>query len=401
MVANLLVFINAHLAGNHANQVAVIASHTTCARILYPTPQSPRSRGQAAAAANGVAIPIDVDGDVGMGNSTAANGRAANVEDANKYRPFRTIEQELLRNLTELIGSTTEAQLANQTTTMIAGALTTALAYIAKQMLLLSPNDPNVLLNTDTSAPGSTALPASTTDGSDAAAARARPPLTSRILVVSVSGDLAAQYIPVMNAIFAAQRQRVPIDVLKLAGDTVFLQQACDSTGGIYLDPTDSGTSASTPAAATDHGSAHNGDATANGGASRVDGSTSNAAAAVQGSLQGLLVHLLHPLLPDPWARHSLVPPADAAVDFRAACFCHRRVVDIGYVCSVCLSIFCEPLAGGVCLTCGSALAMPREAGLVPAVLPRAKRKKKKRAPGVAGVDTPGTSSAAGTPGPS
>ncbi|KAK3066191.1 hypothetical protein LTS18_001926, partial [Coniosporium uncinatum] len=37
-VANLLVFINAHLAINHANQVAVIASHTTCAQWLYPTP---------------------------------------------------------------------------------------------------------------------------------------------------------------------------------------------------------------------------------------------------------------------------------------------------------------------------------------------------------------------------
>lgn len=30
-------------------------------------------------------------------------------------------------------------------------------------------------------------------------------------------------------------------------------------------------------------------------------------------------------------------PPQDA-VDFRAVCFCHHNVVDVGFVCSVCLS---------------------------------------------------------------
>lgn len=317
-----------------------------------------------------------------MSNGIASPERLAIEDDANKYRPFRIIEQELLANLTSLISKTTPEDLESQTTTMIAGALTTALAYINKQNILNSPTDASVLLNSDASAPGSTALPLTTPDGQDAAAARARQTLTSRILILSVSGDLAAQYIPVMNSIFAAQRQRVPIDVLKLAGDTVFLQQACDSTGGIYLDP-----SQYTPP--DGHGSEMNGKDSANG------------AAAVSGTLQGLLLHLLHPLLPDPFARHALVPPADAAVDFRAACFCHRRVVDIGYVCSVCLSIFCEPLADGVCLTCGTHLVLPREAGVIPAVLPRAKKKKKKRVGGAGGTDTPGTSSAAGTPGPS
>lgn len=319
-----------------------------------------------------------IDEDVVMGNGDS--DRSASVDEANKYRPFRTVEQELLKNLTALVGNTTPEELSAQTTTMIAGALTTALSYIAKQTLLLSPNDSHFLLNTDTSAPTSVALPTST---SDAPSERARPALTSRVLILSVSGDLAAQYIPVMNAIFAAQRQRVPLDVLKLAGDTVFLQQACDSTGGVYLDPLHA-QSSSTP---SQIGSTTSGPA------------TESAAASIQGSLQGLLVHLLHPLLPDPWARHSLVPPADAAVDFRAACFCHRRVVDIGYVCSVCLSIFCEPLADGVCLTCGTPLLLPREAGVVPAVLPRAKKKKKKRPADRA--ETPGSSSAPRTPAPS
>jgi transcription initiation factor TFIIH subunit 3 len=120
-----------------------------------------------------------------------------------------------------------------------------------------------------------------------------RIPLTSRILIISVSGDLANQYIPVMNSIFAAQRKKIPIDILKLAGDTVLLQQASDATGGVYMKPE---------------------------------------------RPEGLLQYLMMAFLPDATARNSLVIPSAGGVDFRAACFCHRKVVDIGYVCSVCLS---------------------------------------------------------------
>ena len=42
--------------------------------------------------------------------------------------------------------------------------------------------------------------------------------------------------------------------------------------------------------------------------------------------------------LPGPFARKYLTAPTQEQVDLRAACFCHRRIVDIGYVCSVCLS---------------------------------------------------------------
>src|SRR5947199_2773571 len=37
-IANIIVFINAHLAFNNANQVAVIASHAHRAVCLYPRP---------------------------------------------------------------------------------------------------------------------------------------------------------------------------------------------------------------------------------------------------------------------------------------------------------------------------------------------------------------------------
>ena len=52
----------------------------------------------------------------------------------------------------------------------------------------------------------------------------------------------------------------------------------------------------------------------------------------------GLLQTLMMAYLPDATAREALVAPGSAEVDFRAACFCHGKVVDLGGVCSVCLS---------------------------------------------------------------
>lgn len=45
--------------------------------------------------------------------------------------------------------------------------------------------------------------------------------------------------------------------------------------------------------------------------------------------------------IPDKSTRRHLVPPTQINVDFRAACFCHKRIVDIGFVCSICLSSQC------------------------------------------------------------
>lgn len=42
--------------------------------------------------------------------------------------------------------------------------------------------------------------------------------------------------------------------------------------------------------------------------------------------------------LPDSEQRPKLMLPQPTHVDYRAACFCHRNLIEIGYVCSVCLS---------------------------------------------------------------
>jgi len=64
---------------------------------------------------------------------------------------------------------------------------------------------------------------------------RSNQRLTTRTLIVSNSGDLAESYIELINAIFACLRLSIPTDVLKLASDPTFLQQAADTTDGIYL----------------------------------------------------------------------------------------------------------------------------------------------------------------------
>lgn len=332
VVVNLLVFINAHIAINHANRVAVLASHSDCAEWLYPTP----ARAQAGAS-NG-----STDVEMADENSVGRGGPVQPPDDANKYRPFAHIEHAITTNLRRLVNSTSAQTLQATPATMMAGALTRALAYISKQSQAL-PSGTASSQQFNYSDPNSVAGGNDASNGSTQG--HSTMSLTSRILILSVSGDLAVQYIPIMNSIFACQRLSIPIDILKLAGDTVFLQQAADATGGIYM-------------------------------------------ALDEGTRAGFLQYLMFAYLPDEGARkHLIVPGEGEGVDFRAACFCHRRVVDIGFVCSICLSIFCEPLHDSTCLTCGSHLQVANY-GQKPAVVPK-KKKKKKRA--LDGAETPGS----------
>lgn len=251
------------MAFNNSNQVAVIASHAHRAVWLYPRPKGSISTSEDV---------VMSDGNVGKQNNTS--------NSANKYRPFALIEQDILASLREIVSSTTEHDVSSTSSTQMAGALTLALSYINKATIIYS--DAGLNLNTK-----------AMSDPNDASTQDAPSGLQARIFVLSVSGDLAHQYIPIMNTTFAAQRLRIPIDILKLAGDTVFLQQASDATKGIYMQPRNP---------------------------------------------QGLLQYLMMAFLPDQISRAHLVAPTQEVVDFRAACFCHRDVVDVGFVCSICLS---------------------------------------------------------------
>ncbi|CAN1134551.1 General transcription and DNA repair factor IIH subunit TFB4 [Linum perenne] len=68
--------------------------------------------------------------------------------------------------------------------------------------------------------------------------------------------------------------------------------------------------------------------------------------------LDGLFQYLVTVFAVDLHSRDFLQLPRPAGVDFRASCFCHKTTIDMGYVCSVCLSIFCK--RHQKCSTCGS-----------------------------------------------
>ena len=48
---------------------------------------------------------------------------------------------------------------------------------------------------------------------------------------------------------------------------------------------------------------------------------------------------------PTPCIRKIITVPMEDKTDFRAACFGHKRVVDVGYACLVCLSGLVHPIA--------------------------------------------------------
>jgi transcription initiation factor TFIIH subunit 3 len=141
------------------------------------------------------------------------------------------------------------------------------------------------------------------------------PQQRGRVVCVHASPDDSAQYVAVMNAVFAAQRCSAVIDSCVVAqSDSPLLQQATHITQGVYA---------------------------------RHDSSE-----------PGLLQCMLCCFVPSAAARaSSLAMPGIPVVDSRASCFCHKRPLELGFVCSVCLSVFCRFCA--VCPTCGSRFWLP------------------------------------------
>jgi transcription initiation factor TFIIH subunit 3 len=366
-VASLLIFINAHLACSYTNKVAVVASHCDTAEWLYPT-SAKQHASQAKPAKRGLEDNLVISRDqlseptkrlkLNGPRDEAANdielGSTVGHHDftatSDKYRPFRVVEEELLRNLSTLLAATNPGAISSTTSTMIAGALTLALSYINRQNASFAESSGGATNTADSAPPNASSRAADATN---------KTLLHSRILLISVSPshDLAHQYIPIMNSIFACQRLSIPIDICQIptpnapSSSTVFLQQASDATKGIYI-PLSSATSG------------------------------------------GLLQYLMMAFLPTQSSRLHLVLPTRIDVDFRAACFCHRRVVDVGFVCSICLSIFCSPPENGDCLTCGTHLELGDYGGR-PMVVPRQKKKKRTR------TTLDGSRVSTPTPGPS
>ncbi|KAK7005746.1 transcriptional factor [Favolaschia claudopus] len=251
-LSQFLAFLNTHIACRDENTLAVFGAFPGKSVLLYSStdPVSP---------------------------STEAS------MNANAYPPFQVVDSTIAQRVMKELDELEQREDEEEAPSALVGALAKALCYVNRITL---PSSANSKTMANGFHPG--VLP------------------DPRILILSVSPDLATSYIPIMNSIFSAQKLKATIDVCQIYGpNTVFLQQAAHLTGGsyIFLERRDA-----------------------------------------------LLQYLIMSFLPPPSVRRTLSVPTQEQVDFRAACFCHKNIVDIGFVCSVCLSIFCQPLA--VCTTC-------------------------------------------------
>jgi len=193
-----------------------------------------------------------------------------------QYEEFYQVETVIKERVGLVMAKDKEGQASSES--LLSGALTMALAYINKLQTTRSSIEK----------------------------------YSPRLLVMSATGDSAAQYMNYMNVFFTAQKLNIPVDTCMILQDSGLLQQGSDITGGLYI---------------------------------KVE------------QLSGLLQYLTWLFLPGPELRKMLGAPPPVRVDYRAACFCHRQLVDVGFVCSVCLSIFCR--FNPVCTTCHSVFKAP------------------------------------------
>jgi len=204
-------------------------------------------------------------------------GKVLRQQDG-QYEEFYQVETVVRQRVTEVLAKDESKGHARSHESLLSGAMAKGLAYVNKQQSARSSSNK----------------------------------LAPRMVVLSATGDSAAQYINYMNVFFTAQKLGIPVDTCMLSQDSGLLQQGSDITGGLYI---------------------------------KVS------------HLGELLQYLTWLFLPGPSLRKMLGSPPPVKVDYRAACFCHRQLVDVGYVCSVCLSIFCK--FNPVCTTCHSVFKAP------------------------------------------
>ncbi|KJE91230.1 general transcription factor IIH [Capsaspora owczarzaki ATCC 30864] len=294
LVDALLLLANAHLLMRRSNSVAFVASHISESLLLYPTPEDTSGVKRREGA-----IPMDA-GDEEPKRQVESSSRPI---DDGMHEQFASANLRVAAALRELVLRPAPWQDQN-------GHEATDTTGAANG--LKAPTKP----------PMSSAMTSQLVSSLSVALChinktrRALPPgvvCRSRILVVHAAEDVPAHYVQLMNTIFAAQKLGVIIDALILTpDDSGFLQQAVDLTKGAYIK--------------------------------------------LQ-SNDDLVQTLMMFGLADRAARELLILPQPTVVDYRSACFCHRRIVDVGFVCSVCLSIFCDQR--GLCPTCGTRFKLP------------------------------------------
>lgn len=323
----IMILLNAHMAMQHENGLAIYAAAGTgIAQLLYSTASFSAKATEAGSESN------------------AAASSSTHKPDANTYQHFKLVDDHLEQGVRDTCKAMFErakqtqefaeasadndaakhGALARSVNVGIVSALSQALCHLNRLGLSDASDAANVTGGIATTAQTRAGGGSSASGGANGGGGSGGfGSFKSRILILSVTQDASTQYIPMMNCIFAAQKKGITIDVCKLLGnDTVFLQQASYLTSGTYFRLSD-----------------------------EQAGPSGQEASAID--LRSALVQtLLTTYLPSRSMRSSMNLPTLEEIDFRAACFCHRKIVDVGYICSVCLSLFCQPRP--FCLTCRS-----------------------------------------------
>ena len=93
----------------------------------------------------------------------------------------------------------------------------------------------------------------------------------------------------------------------------------------------------------------------------------------------GLTQYLLTCVLPDPHVRRFLRPPAQGLLETRALCHLSRAPVEVGWACSVCLTVFADGKRSELpeCPVCATRFTL----NLLPSARPPKKKKKKASVP--------------------
>ncbi|KAL9934628.1 hypothetical protein V8E36_006403 [Tilletia maclaganii] len=400
----LLIFLNAHIALQHGNGLAIyLATPTSPTRLIYTSAPGRMALFQSGPGSEADAVPdpntyqhfgivnralwsavrravqdaADWEGDslLDVSDDSEAEEEA---EGGQRRRPRKRRRRQIRRSMMTSTGPLVSAlsqALAHLNNIPPSSSSSTA-SSAAQATNLPSGHNATILPRAQASMSSASSLK----QGDQHVAGGGLPSWRPRLLILSTldggsggtgtagtrrdgggGASSAMAYVPLMNCIFAAQKRGILIDVLKLTQgqDVVFLQQAAHLTGGNYLrlDLDEKG-EASAPAAKN----------------SNTGGRGSEPCKTPLSLLQVLMTTFLPSrdlrYFPPTLALSSVVSsnndqagsaaggvgilrlPTLDSVDFRAACFCHRRVVDVGFVCSVCLSIFCEPRKQ--CLICDS-----------------------------------------------
>ncbi|CCH45984.1 RNA polymerase II transcription factor B subunit 4 [Wickerhamomyces ciferrii] len=296
MLESLVVAMNAHLALNNSNQIAIIASHTDGAKFLYPYNNQKESTSRPKTRSDELQAE-DQQGIESRSISPEASQTDNNTKhyiNSSMYRQFKVVDEKLLENLYNLYN---EPIPTTPPKNHLSSSLSLGLTYINK----IQSNDSL---------------------------------MKAKILIVNISQDEHLKYIPIMNCIFAAQKMKVSIDVCQLGLNATFLQQASDATNGVYL---------------------------------HIE------------NMDGLIQYFTTALFIDPSIKNILTKPNKGDIDFRASCFLTGKIVDIGFVCSVCLCILSLIPEDNKCPACDSEfdnhviMKLKRK----PAVIGKKKKKRK------------------------